>query len=88
LRREKFRPFLSLEEADEFVAAVIQAAELEQDPPEVPPVTRDPKDDYLVALAISTGVDALVSGDDDLVQLAAPPVNVRTPRSLLDAIES
>jgi predicted nucleic acid-binding protein len=40
-------------------------------------VTRDPGDDYLVALAQAANVDHLVSGDKDLTSLAAtvsPPV--------------
>jgi len=42
----------------------------------VTPITRDPKDDYLIALAREAGVDAIVSGDADLVELdrADPPV--------------
>lgn len=31
-----------------------------------PAVTRDPKDDYLVALALSSVAEAITSGDDDL----------------------
>ena len=40
-------------------------------------VSRDPDDDYLIALAQATNVDHLVSGDKDLTSLAAtvsPPV--------------
>lgn len=48
-----------------------------------PKVTGDPKDDYLVALALSSGCDAIVSGDKDLVAYGGPPPVV-SPRSLLD----
>lgn len=39
-------------------------------PPEnIPPVSRDPKDDYLLAYAVAAGADFLVTGDDDLLTL-------------------
>jgi predicted nucleic acid-binding protein len=39
-------------------------------------ITRDPKDDYLIALAREAGVDAIVSGDGDLLVLEGidPPI--------------
>ncbi|MBB4665057.1 hypothetical protein [Conexibacter arvalis] len=42
----------------------------------IPSVTRDPADDYLVALARAQQVDAIVSGDRDLVEagIERPPV--------------
>jgi predicted nucleic acid-binding protein len=45
--------------------------------------TRDPKDDYLVALAQATHVDFLVSGDHDLTALAAALPPVLTPAAFL-----
>ncbi len=36
---------------------------------DIPPVTRDPKDDYLVAYAVIGQVDYLISGDNDLLVL-------------------
>jgi predicted nucleic acid-binding protein len=49
-------------------------------------VTRDRKDDYLVAIARAERVDAIISGDRDLVDagLADPPV--WTPRELADRL--
>lgn len=38
----------------------------------IPPITRDPKDDYLLAYAIVGQADYLVSGDKDLLDL--PPL--------------
>ena len=38
-------------------------------PQPLPAVTRDPKDDYLVALAQSASGDALISGDPHLTEL-------------------
>ncbi len=48
-----------------------------------PAVTRDPKDDYLVALALGTGAEAITSGDDDLQTAEDLGVVVLTPRELL-----
>lgn len=36
---------------------------------EIPAVTRDPKDDYLLAYALVSQADYLVTGDDDLLVL-------------------
>jgi len=46
------------------------------DPAVVPATTRDPEDDYLVALARENGVDWIVSGDKDLLEWEEqrPPV--------------
>lgn len=48
-----------------------------------PAVTRDPKDDYLVAVARAAGADAITSGDDDLHAAPDLGVEVLTPRELL-----
>lgn len=56
------------------------------DPDEVPPVTADAKDDYLVALDRGGDADLLVSGDSDLVELDEADVQVLTPRGLLDRL--
>jgi putative PIN family toxin of toxin-antitoxin system len=53
-----------------------------------PAVTRDPKDDYLVALALSAGVEAISSGDDDLHAARDLDVEVLTPRELLMRVGS
>lgn len=50
---------------------------------EPPAVTRDPKDDYLVALALGTGAEAIASGDDDLHAAEDLGVPALTPRELL-----
>ena len=85
LAREKFRRYLSTDEADEYVDGLRVVCELIDDPPDPPSVTRDPNDDYLVAVANAAGVDALASGDQDLLVLASP--RVLTPRQSLDLVE-
>jgi hypothetical protein len=54
----------------EFVERIRRHATVVNDPVEQPAVTRDRKDDYLVALARAERVDAVVSGDRDLVDAA------------------
>lgn len=48
-----------------------------------PSATRDPKDDYLVALARLSGAEFIASGDDDLHAARDLGVAVLTPRELL-----
>jgi hypothetical protein len=49
-------------------------------------VTRDPGDDYLVALAQAANVDHLVSGDKDLTSLTAASPPVLSPAAFLDLL--
>ncbi len=81
LSREKFRRYLTQDEADEYVDGLHVVSELIDDPPDPPAVSRDAKDDYLVALANASGAAALVSGDQDLLVL--PSSRVMTPRQAL-----
>jgi len=55
-------------------------------PPPYPAVCRDPGDDYLVALARAAAVDALVTGDRDLLELEDIGVAVITPRELIERL--
>lgn len=85
LRRPRLRRYLSLEEAERFVADLATQTTLVNDPPAPhPPLCRDPADDYLVALAVHAQADALVSGDKDLLELAGAPVRVVAPRALIE----
>ena len=83
LERPKFRRWIAAEDAAAFVDLLEREAEPWVDPLEVPPVTGDPKDDYLVALHRSCQADLLVSGDSDLLALTADDVAVLTPVDLL-----
>lgn len=87
LARPRLRRYLSIETADRFLTELPDAVELVGDPP--PPhlaVCRDPKDDYLIALARSAAVDHLVSGDQDLLSAELDDVSVVTPRELVDRL--
>jgi len=83
LRRDRFRRYLSLREVDEYLAELDALCRMVDDPDPVPKVLRDPTDDYLVALASESGVEAIVSGDLDLREASGLTVEVITPRQAL-----
>lgn len=78
LGRDGFRRYFSVDEAAEFVGAVAGASDEVDDPAAVEPVSRDPGDDYLVALA-HAAADGLVTGDPDLLEIVEPPVPIVSP---------
>jgi uncharacterized protein len=87
LGRERLRRYLSMEEARRFVADLSGVMTLAADPsPPYPAVCRDPGDDYLVALARVAVVDALVTGDRDLLEVDDIGVPVITPRELVERL--
>lgn len=88
LARRKFRRWLPVDDAAAFVDAVALLADLVEDPPEETwaRVCRDPNDDYLVALAETTGATLLVSGDGDLLTIRRPGLDVRSPRDTIYAV--
>ena len=87
LARPKFRRWLTEDEAIRFGIDLAALAEHNPDP-EVPyPIaTRDPNDDYLVALTLKAEADALISGDADLAQVGG--FTLLTPRQALESINS
>jgi putative PIN family toxin of toxin-antitoxin system len=87
LGRDRLRRYLSIEEARRFVADIASVMTLAADPPTpYAAVCRDPGDDYLVALARAAAVDALVTGDRDLLELVDIGVAVITPRELVERL--
>jgi uncharacterized protein len=89
LDRDRLRRYLSIEEARRFVADVASVMTLAADPsPPYPAVCRDPGDDYLVAFARAVRVDALVTGDRDLLELVDASVAVITPRELIERLDN
>jgi uncharacterized protein len=58
--------------------------------PDMPPeaVTRDPKDDYLIAHALAEEVDTLVSGDRDLLALDCTfPFRILAPAAFVAELD-
>jgi putative PIN family toxin of toxin-antitoxin system len=91
LQREKFRRYLPLEAVPTFIRRIRMIVPFSEEGP-VRPATEDPKDDYLIALALSNGADVLVSGDPHLLDAneavggAGRGVRVLTPREFLEEL--
>jgi len=81
------RPHIAsaLIDTQDFVADVQSGTRIEPDPSE-PPLSRDPEDDYLVALALAIGADHLVTGDADLLELDHPLVPITGLRTFADLL--
>ena len=87
LGRERLRRYLSIEETRRMVADLAGVMTLAADPsPPYPALCRDPADDYLVALARAAVVDALVTGDRDLLEVDDIGVAVITPREFVERL--
>lgn len=71
LRREKFRRYAGLDAVGDYLDLLRGLAVVAADPEGPPPLrSADPDDDYLIALAHSRSA-VLVSGDSDLLGIAA-----------------
>lgn len=87
LARPKLRRLLDDDEISAFLELLRGGlAEWVEDPEEPPSIrSRDPKDDYLIAAAGSAHA-TLVTGDADLLELAAS-IPVMSPRTFLESLE-
>jgi len=88
LARPKFGRFITTALAVTFIEGLAADATIIADPPDPPAVSRDPDDDYLIALARAAGVDYIVSGDRDLLDLTDPDPPVLTAREFLDILNA
>lgn len=83
----KLRKRVSADDARAFLDWLASTADMAEDPDDPPAVTsRDPGDDYLIALAESQRA-ALVSGDEHLLELA-DRIPVFTPAGFLSRFVS
>lgn len=73
LARPKFAGRTTTEQRGEYVARIRDQAELARDPEPAAASVRDPKDEYIVALARAERVDAIVTGDRDLLDAGLRP---------------
>lgn len=87
LEREKFRDYLTLEEAREYVDGLAVLAETVSDAERPPRISRDPNDDYLIALAQGANATIIVSGDADLLAVDLPGLRVLTPHEFVNSLE-
>ena len=87
LLRPKFRDLVEEVDAGAYARLLRNEAIVVADPDDEPAVTRDPDDDYLVALASEAGAFGIVSGDAHLTELEVPELQVLTPRQFLDGLD-
>ena len=87
LARPKFGRYFTQGEAAAFVALLRERGLELSDPEEAKKRSRDPADDYLLALAERGAADVLISGDRHLTELVEAPVLVLTARELADRLE-
>ncbi|MQA26814.1 MAG: putative toxin-antitoxin system toxin component, PIN family [Micromonosporaceae bacterium] len=85
LARPKLRRWITPEDAAALVSDLTAIGEPHADPADPPARCRDPKDDYLVALAEAAGA-LLVTGDGDLLEMEGPKPPTVTPRGLLELL--
>jgi putative PIN family toxin of toxin-antitoxin system len=68
-RRSKMRKYFSQAVAEENIERLGRLGKVLKREPNVVPVCRDAKDDYLLALAKAAKADVLITGDSDLLVL-------------------
>ena len=85
LARPKFARYVTSDEVADFVEMLRNDAVVHPDPEVLEPVTRDPRDDYLVALANAAGA-VLVSNDRDVLEADIRGIEALTPREFLDRL--
>jgi putative PIN family toxin of toxin-antitoxin system len=66
--RPRLRKWISLETATLFTDTIGTLVDLVDNPEQIDTETRDPDDDYLIALARANDVEFIVSGDKDLLE--------------------
>jgi len=82
---------ISPEVLEDFLATIrTSGEEIPQITEPIPAVTRDPKDDYLLAYALVGAADYLVTGDDDLLNLTEqiPDLYILSPRQFHEVLRS
>jgi putative PIN family toxin of toxin-antitoxin system len=89
LLREKFRPRLTYTEALEYVLWLAERSILADEGDEIPRRSVDPDDDYLIALALASEADLIVSGDRDLLELEGEDLpRIVRPAEFLSSLET
>ena len=89
LDRPRLAKYLTPEEAARFVADLTAQTRVVPDPGLLArAISRDPDDDYLIAIARTHHADAIVTGDDDLLTLTPDQTGVLilTPRQLISRL--
>jgi putative PIN family toxin of toxin-antitoxin system len=81
----KLREHISREDASDFIALLRATASMLAGAERPDPISRDPGDDYLLALA-KASASVLVSGDRDLL-LLAPELPIQEPGAFLEHLQ-
>ena len=84
--RPRLRKWIDLTTAHEYIATISTLADLVADPAPIATTTRDPGDDYLVALAREHSADYIVTGDKDLLELEDQTPPAITPAAFEDLV--
>ena len=84
--RKKFRVEVAV--VDELESFLRREAEVVSDAPTLDIEVRDADDAAIVAQAVAGEADVLVSGDQDLTDLVAPPLPILTPRGFWDLLRA
>lgn len=85
LARPKFERYVTPDEVADFLDMLRGDAIVHPDPADVERTTRDPRNDYLVALA-NTADAVLVSSDRDVLEADIGDVEVLSAREFLDQL--
>lgn len=87
LVRGKFDRYVSREDSDNFLEALIRESELVEISESVE-ACRDPKDDRILELAVSGNASRIVTGDSDLLVLNPfRSIQIVTPAELLELFD-
>jgi putative PIN family toxin of toxin-antitoxin system len=84
-QRPKIAKLVTPSDSSGFRADFYAGAQYVADPM-VRPVTRDPKDDYLIALAEAARANHLVTGDGDLLDLSVGSVTITSLRQFANLL--
>ena len=87
MSREKFGRYVTAEERDEFLQALVGRARFIEPAAQIR-ICRDPEDDKFLELAISGAADHIISGDDDMLALSPfRGIEILTPDDFLSRME-
>ena len=89
LRYPRLQRYYDAATRDRFVALIAALSELVELPAEIPPISRDPDDDRVIACAVAGCADVIVSGDNDLLDLEqVGSIPILTAAQFLARLES
>ena len=86
LNRPRIQKRIEPELSQRYLATLRRVADVAADPESAAALTRDPDDDYLVALAREHSVDYIVTGDKDLLEWPEQRPPVITPAEFDDLL--